>query len=298
MHTQAEARHGLAQAPKPVARARWLAVGLILMGIGAAVVAGLGPLVIGAIEYHTSEGVVDQVAGGDVAVLLLVAPASITAGILVWRRHPGGPVLALAPASYALYMYSQLALGGDVFRYPGNSERFFLLYLGLFVLAAAIAVVAWTAIDSRALPETPRNLNVAFGWFTLAVAVFLIGGLHLPGLVDAWADQPVATEYLADPVVFWLVKFMDLGLVVPLLVTVGIGVLRGSPRMVKAKYAVVAWMALLGSSVAGMAIVMQATGDPAAAMGNTIAFCLFAIIALVMAALVYRPLFVSRRWDG
>lgn len=269
----------------------WLALGLVLLGIGAALVAVLGPLVAGVIEYHVSEGAVNQVVGGDVAGLVLVAPVSVIAGILVWRGHRAGPVLALGPSVYGLYMYSQLALGNDLSRYAGNSEKFFLLYLGLFVLAAAIAVASWRVIDTSELPLTTRRLSRFFGWFILVVAFFLTVGLHLPGLVDAWADQPTSSEYLADPVVFWLVKFMDLGLVVPALVTVGVGILTDSVWAEKAKYAAAGWVGLLGSSVAGMAIVMQAANDPAATFGNTMAFSLFAAIGLAVAVLVYRPLF-------
>jgi hypothetical protein len=276
----------------------WLAAGLVLLGIGAALVAVLGPLVTGVIEYHVSETAVNQIVGGDVAGLVLVAPVSIIAGILVWRGHLAGPVLALGPAVCGLYMYSQLALGNDISRYAGNSERFFPLYLGLFVLAGAIAVISWRTIDTANLPAVLKRLNRLFGWFVLVVAFFLVVGLHLPGLADAWADQPSGTEYLADPVVFWLVKFMDLALVVPALVVVGIGVLRDDAWVEKAKYAVAGWVALLGSSVAGMAIVMQATGEPAAAFPNTIAFIVFAGIALVLAFLVYRPLFAGHNHQG
>jgi hypothetical protein len=271
---------------------RALAVGLFLLAGGAGAVALLGPLVFGAIDYHASEAAIGQVKGGDVAGLVLVAPISLIAGILVWRGHVAGPVLALGPAVYGLYMYSQLALGGDVSRYPGNSEMYFLLFLGLFVLAGAVAIVGWRTIDTDALPETSRRLDKTFGWFTLVVAVFLALGLHLRGLVDVWAGDP-GSEYLADPVVFWLVKFMDLGLVVPVLLLVGIGVLRGAGWAVKAEYAAAGWIALLGASVAGMAIVMQVTGDPAASIANTVVFSLFALIAMAMAVLVYRPLFRS-----
>lgn len=278
------------RSPTEAVRSVWLAAALLTLGAGAALVALLGPLVGGVIRYHASDAAVNQIVGGDVAGLLLVAPWSILAGVLVWRRHIAGPVLALGPALYALYMYSQLALGGDFVRYPGNSERFFLLYLGLFVLAGAIAVRAWTLIDVERLPQTVRWVDRTVGVFFLVMALFLVGGLHLPGLIDAWADQPTSTEYLADPMVFWLVKFMDLGIVVPGLVLAGVGILRASPWVVKIKQAGVGWAALLGSSVAGMAAVMQLTGDPAASIANIIAFAVFAAIALGMAWLVYSPL--------
>ena len=211
----------------------------------------------------------------------------------MWRRHVAGPVLALGPALYALYMYSQLALGGDFLRYPGNSERFFPLYLGLFVLAGAIAIRAWIQVDVEKLPGTARWADRTIGVFFLIMAVFLVGGLHLPGLIDAWADRPTSAEYLADPAVFWLVKFMDLGIVVPGLILAGTGILVGRRWAQKIKYLAVGWAALLGSSVAGMAIVMQRTGDPAATIANTIAFSAFAAIALGMAWVVYSPLLRS-----
>lgn len=271
----------------------WLATGLVLLGLVVALVATLGPLIAGVIQYHASEGAVNQIIGGDVAALVLVAPVSILAGALVWRGQKVGLVLALAPAAYGLYMYSQLALGGDVLRYEGNSERFFPLFLGLFLLAGWILVTAWKTIDERDLPVSSRWVDRSVGVFFLVVAFFLTVGLHLPGLVDAWADQPTSTEYLADPVVFWLVKFMDLAIVVPVLILTGVGVLKAGLWSQKLKYAVVGWAALLGASVAGMAIVMQVTGDPAASTANTIAFSTFAAIAIGLALATYVPLFRS-----
>lgn len=300
MSIQTAKRHILAPPRYSVTGVRHigLVIGLLILGVGAALVAVLGPLVTGVIRYHVSEGATAQIEGGDVAGLVLAAPLSLIAGFLVWRRHKAGPVLALGPAVYGLYMYSQLALGNDMLRYPGNSEQFFFLFLGLFVVAAGIVVTAWRVIDPDDSRITSRRLKRGFGWFALIIALFLAVGLHLPGLVDAWSDQPVGTEYLADPVVFWLVKFMDLGLVVPALVVAGIGLIRDTAWVEKAKYAAAGWIALLGSSVAGMAIVMQASADPAGTTVNTVAFGLFAAVGLVVAFMVYRPLFLVHRPTG
>lgn len=126
------------------------------------------------------------------------------------------------------------------------------------------------------------------------VAFFLTVGLHLPGLVDAWSPEPDSVEYVTDPVVFWLVKFMDLALVIPVLLVVGVGVLRRRSWAATAKLALAGWVALLGSSVAGMAIAMQVGGDPAATLANTVAFSLFALVGLGLAVLAYQPLFSNR----
>lgn len=270
---------------------RWLGISVIVLGLGAAGVALLGPLVADVIRYHVSDGAAAQVVGGDAAALALVAPVSIVAGILTVRGHRAGPVLALGPAVYVLYTYVQLAMSVDIARYPGNSERFFALFVGLFVLAGAIAVRAWATIQPAALPPASARVRRALGVFSLVVAAFLTFALHLPGLLDAWSTQPTSPEYLADPMLFWLVKFMDLGIVVPALIVIGVGILRGATWAHTAIYAAVGWFALLGSSVAGMAIVMQATGDPAASAANTVAFGLFAIVGVTVAVIVYRPLF-------
>jgi hypothetical protein len=179
------------------------------------------------IKYHASEGALNQVMGGGVTGLVLMAPVRIAAGILVLRRHVAGPVLALGPAFYALYMYSQLALGGDFFRYPGNTERFFPPLPGTFH-------PRWSnphrVVDADQLrsPTSPAGGSTGRWWIVfLVVAGFLAVGLHLPGLLDAWSGESTAPEYLADPQVFWLVKSMDLGLVFPGLGAAGIGILRG-----------------------------------------------------------------------
>ena len=265
---------------------------LIVMGVGVAGAALIGPLVGEIVRFHASQGAINQIMGGDVAALFLVAPVSILAGILALRGHRAAPVLALGPSVFALYTYTQLALGGDVNRYPGNSERFFLLYLALFVLGGAIVFPAWAAIDPDRLPGTSRSADRWLGWFLLVVAIFLVLGLHLRGLLDAWSASPSAPDYLADPGPFWLVKFMDLGIVLPGMGAIAVGILRGSKWARTAKYAAVGWLALLGSAVLGMSIVMQTTGDPAASVANTVAFGAFAAVGMTVAVRLYRRLFV------
>jgi hypothetical protein len=63
---------------------------------------------------------------------------------------------------FALYTYTKLALGGDLYRHPGNSERFFLLFLTLFILGGVIVFTpgqASTQMRSLAPPDLRTN-----GW--------------------------------------------------------------------------------------------------------------------------------------
>jgi hypothetical protein len=196
----------------------------------------------------------------------------------------------MGPAVFAVYTYTQLTLGGDFVRYPGNSEDFFLLNLGLFLTGGLMAITAWTSIDTNRLPRTSSRFDRTLGSILLAAAVFLLFGLHVPHLIELWGGE-LSDAYLADPGVYWLVKLMDLGIMVPAMIGVGIGLLRHRVWAQRAKYGVVGWFALLGSSVAGMAIVMQINQDASASLANTIGFGTFALLGLALAFVLYRPLF-------
>jgi hypothetical protein len=276
------------------ARDRWAGAGLILLGAGVAASSLLGPLVAGVIRYRVSGDMLNQVIGGDAVSLAIVAPACVAVGVLFLRGHPAAPVLALPPAAYAAYVFSQLILGGEHLRLPGNSEQFFPLHLGIFVLSGAVAILAWGAIDADALPRPSRRTERLAGALMLAVAGLLVLGLHLPGLVDALGEGPASAEYLENPTVFWVVKLMDLGIVVPVALAAGIGLLRGAAWARRPAYAVVGWFVLLGAFVSAMAIVMVARDDPDASVLFVVASPLLVVGFAAVAASLYRPLLRSR----
>jgi hypothetical protein len=273
-------------------RRPWLGTGLILLGVGVAASALLGPLMFGLIDYHASTGAIDQVRGGDAAALFLVAPMSIIAGILAFLGHRAAPVIGIGPAAFAAYTYAQLTVGGEFERYPGNSEDFFLLNFALFLLGTLIAISSWNAIDPSRLPSTSARVERILVVFLIVAAVILLFGLHLPHLVAMWRGAPTA-EYLADPNLFWLVKLMDLGIIVPALAAVAAGLLQHRAWAKKAQYAVVGWFALLGSAVAGMAIVMEITGAVGASVAYVIGFGMLALAGWAMAIVLYRPVLTS-----
>ncbi len=268
-------------------RAGWLAIAL---GAVVALVALLGPLATGALTYHVSASATDQVRGGDAVALVLVAPVSVLAGVLLLRGVTGAAYVALAPAGYAAYTYAQLAVAGEPFRYGGNSERFFPLLLAGFLLAVALFAVAWRVC--AALPGVDRRpaLGRRLGTALLVAAAFLVLGLHLPGLVGVWVDPAEVEAYRQDPGLFWLVKFMDLAIVVPVLVLVGLGLRRGTDWAWTAASAVVGGLVLLAASVSGMAVVMLARDDPGVTWWQVAAFLALTAGLGGLAWRFYRPL--------
>lgn len=272
---------------------RWLVGALVLLAVGIASTAIVGPLVTGVLVYRTSETTRNQVVGGDLAGLAVVAPIALGAAILVARRSRAGPVVALAPAAWAIYMSAQLAIGQEHLRTPGNGERFFPLLLAVFVVGEAVFVLAWRAVGQSSLPPIPRRLGRVAGAVLVGLAGFLVVGLHLPGLLDALGRQPSALEYTSSPTAFWIVKLMDLGVIVPAALVVGVGLRRHAAWAGTPAYALLGGYTLLGAAVTGMAVVMAAADDPDGSVANVVAFGGFTVALGWLTARLYRPLFAD-----
>lgn len=271
-------------------RSRGLAVAMVLLALGATAVAVLGPLGLGLLVHRTSPTTLNQLVGADLAGLLVVAPLCLLVAVLAWRGHPAAPVLALPPAAYAAYTYTQYLLGQEHLQQPGNVEHFFPLLLALVVVAGAAAVTAWTAVDPATLPVPRRALELTAGAVLVLLVVFLVLGLHLPGLLDALSDEPQRVEYSSSPTAFWLVKFMDLGILVPVATVTAVGLLRGRAWARKPMYAVLGAYALIGTSVVAMAVVMLLRDDPDASVGLAVGFGTFLVLLLLLVVALYRPL--------
>ena len=125
----------------------WLAAGLTTLGVGLAALSLLGPLVLGVVRYHVTETLRNQTIGLDAVSLLIVAPLSLFAALLVLRRHLAGAALALGVAAYTTYVLVQYILGPEYERLPGNNEVLFPLYLVMFALGWLVGLAAWNAFD-------------------------------------------------------------------------------------------------------------------------------------------------------
>jgi hypothetical protein len=270
---------------------RILAGGLAGLGGLIVVYAILGPLVLDVIHFRTTAAGLNQIRGGDLAALVVVAPACLAVAWLAWRGHRAAPVLALAPATFAMYTYSQLILGNEYLHQPGNVERFFPLLLAMFILAAAVVLRCWGQVRPEALPSSTRRLQRGSGILLVVMAAYVVLGIHLPTLFDALRDQPTEAQYLALPATFWVVKFYDLGIVAPAALTVGIGLLQRRSWSRKPAYAILGGYVLLGCSVAGMAWTMLLNGDPDGSLTQAIGMTGLAAAGAVFAYFLYRPLF-------
>lgn len=269
---------------------RVLAAALALLASAIATASLLGPVGVEELRYRTSPTTLNQLLGSDLAALLVAAPLALVAAALVLRRHRAGPLLATGVGVYAAYTYAQVIVGQEYLRLPGNVERFFPLLLAIFVLGES-AILLGMRQTSTQLPPPTRRLERVTGWVLLLVAAFLVVGLHLPTMLSAWNDPTSMTEYASAPTPFWLVKLMDLGIVVPAAIVTGIGLLRGTAWARRVMYPFLTGYVLLSSSVLSMALVMLANDDPDASWGLATGFVAFTAALTVLLLAWYRPLF-------
>jgi hypothetical protein len=280
--------HASAVEPPPGDRA----LAGLLFAEGTLVVASvvLGPLVLDVLDYRTSASGLDQIRGSDLAALTAVAPLCVWIGTLARQGHPAAPVLALAPGGFAVYIWTQLLLGSEWGRYPGNVEWFAPLLLGVVGVGAAVAARATRALRAQPPLRWSRRMERATGVLLLGVASFVVVGIHLPSLIDALRDQPVGTG-LTTPNAFWVVKVMDLGLIAPASLLMGIGLLRRRTWARAPAAAVLGGYALLGWSVAAMGWSMVRGGAVDASLGLAAGSTAVAAAVTGYAVAVYRPLF-------
>ena len=242
-------------------RNRMAGAASMLLGIGIAANALLGPLVFGIIKLRESANMENQLLGGELTSLFIAAPMAVAGGVLWWRGNALAPFVAIGPAGFALYNYIQFVLVPDYSRYAGNNEYFFPLYLTLVMLAWGLVWRAWVALGRGELGPLGHRLSRAVG----ATCILLGAAFALAWLATIAAQLTGAStaEYAEHPTAFWLIRLMDLGFVIPLGLLVGIGLLRHGGRAARGAYAFIGTQTLLTCAVAGMAIRMWVRNDPA-----------------------------------
>ncbi len=259
---------------------------LLVLGLGVASSAILGPLVLGVIEFRVSDNAERQLVGGEIVSLLLAAPIAVAAGALWLRGHRLAPALALGPALYAVYTYVQLILGSEYQRYDGNNEYAFPFYLALIILSWVIALRAWAVLDAAPLPPPPAGLRRALAGL-LIVPGLIFALAWAAGVVDVLDGGAASQAYREDTTLFWLVRLMDLAVVIPAALIAGVGLLRRAPWATRLGYACASFLTLEVGAVAGMAAIMALRHDPSASpvllvVSVAIALSLTAVTALLL----------------
>jgi len=259
---------------------RALALGMFAFGLGLMLNSLLGPLGLAVFDYPFSETVRNETLGLDAVSALLVAPVALSVGVLALREHRATWLLALGPTAYGAYMLIQYVVGPQYQSY----QPWIPLQLALFVLSASLLLHAWTHGDELDGGQSWGWAFVSFGLAAFVLSRWLSAFAGMPGNEPVPAARPDLTMY-------WVIFFLDLGIVVPAAVATGVGLLTGSRWASRALYGLVGWFALVPPSVAAMSVAKVLRGDPNAATGDTIVFIVATGIFWLIAYRLFRPLF-------
>jgi hypothetical protein len=273
------------------------ALGLVGIALGLAVVALLGPLGTGVIDYRVSETLRNQTVGLDAASLVVVAPVAVAAALLVLHDRVLGAVLGLGVGSYTSYMFVQYVVGPDYAHLPGNNERLFPLALLLFAGGWAVVVGCWQLVgaDDLRLPPRRERLIRRYVLPLLGLAAF---GRYLPALADWMSGAPTDAGYVAGPNFAWTIALLDLGVFAPLTVAACVALARRRSWAPKLLCAVLGWFALVGPAVAAMAIAMAVNDDPNGSVGVALFMSGLGLAFVAVAVVAFQPLLRRGLHDG
>lgn len=261
--------------------ARPFATAVFALAAGLTLNSALGPLGLGVIDYPISGTLLNQVIGLELVSLCLVVPMAAWAGALALRGRPGSALLATGPAAYSVYMLVQYVLGPEYAAYTGVA----LFHVGLFVLSAVVGIWGWARGSREQTPLVSPPRQRLHGCLLLLLALFIVSRYS-----GAVAGGRLPAEFAEAHTFYWSIFLLDLGIVVPVTVATGIGLLRGRGLAQQASYVVVLWYALVPPSVAAMSMTMVVNDDPHASAGQAIVLSAFALVFAGLAAWICRPL--------
>lgn len=248
-----------------------------LLGVLLLVAAVLGPLGLGRISLHVSGEALAQYTGGELlAVALAVA---FLASIPSWLAgSPWPPALAAGACAYVIYTYLTLVVGQEYGRYPGNAEKAFFLYAAITACAVLLLVLSVRSLLAVGpVSPVPRQVTM---WLLIGVGV-LFALLWLGQLAGFYRNGP-SEDYTTATALFWVVKYLDLGVVIPLLVVTGL--LQRTPSHAADVSAVVAlgFMTCMLAAVLLMALATLRQGAEGGSWGLVVVVAVVTVPAALL----------------
>lgn len=252
-----------------------------------AAMALLGPLGAGSIHYRTSQSGIWQTEGGDLVNLLLIAPILSIGGVLhLLRREAAKYFLILSPMTL---IYTGLTAGiGQEWSnpaYTGNVEDFSPLFLILIVGGLLLLVASLSLFTAKDAPEfKPKRLRVFVGVMGLFLLLFAV--MWLMELYDVISTGNTSSgSYQETPTVWWTVRYLDLGVTIPLGFLALYLLLTKPTRTYSLVLLFFGFFITLGTAVFSMAVIMTLKNDPEAQPGALPIFA--ALMLLSWAGLLY-----------
>lgn len=245
----------------------WYVTGAVAFLCAAVLIAlaALGPSGTGDIQYRTTQSGIWQVMGQDMADLFLLSPLLLIGGALqLMKRDAAKYFLVLTPLTL-MYTGLSLGVGQEWTTQEGNVEGYFWMFLSLVVggLLLMIGVLPRFGPGDGAGFQ-PRRLAAFVG--IMALVLLLFAGMWVGQISEVVATGDLADgSYSGSPNAFWTVRFLDLGICVPLGFVSLFLLLRRPEKGYPLVLLFFGFFLTMAVTVNAMAAVQLLNGDPAAA---------------------------------
>jgi hypothetical protein len=270
----------------------WYIVGAVafVCAVALILIAVMGPTFLGIIQHRTSYSGTLQTIAFDVTDLLVLTPLLLIGGILELRKSANAKYfLVLAPITLIIVgleygmgqEWSNTAITGNVEAY---SWLFLILITGGIILLIG-TLSRFTPADAPNFK--PKRLRI----YVLVMAVFL---LMFAVMWSSEIYQVVTTgnttngQYLEAPTSFWVVRFFDLGITIPLGFIALLLLLSKPNRAYPLILLFFGFFITLGTAVNASAVLLVINNDPSIAGSGAGGLVIFPVLGiLAYAGLIY-----------
>jgi hypothetical protein len=229
----------------------------------------------------------------DAVTLLLGIPLLVFALLRYRRGSLKGGLLLAGMLTYFLYNYASMALGAAY-------NNLFLIYVALFSASLFGLVLALAAFDLQALP---RHFSNRMPWRGITIFLIVTGEVLfavwlfmsiLPALIQGQAPPDLGSY---TTVITWA---MDLGVVGPALIVVGVLLRQRAPVGYLLAAALLVFSTVLGISLAAMGIAQFLAGlfGIGQFIGMVVSFAILALVAFWFTVVLFRNLSDSTPWQA
>jgi hypothetical protein len=254
----------------------------IVLGLTIALISIFGPLILDIIKYASSESAITQGKGQDLINLILITPICLIGGILYLLNKENSKYFLIMVPLYSM-LYTGLAYGlfpeWSHSTYTGNSEQYSLLFYIVIISSLILLISSLSMFSPDDAPEfNRRNLKIYIIMVTIFLSLFAF--MWIGEYIEVITTGDTSTgSYSEAPTIFWVVRYFDLGLTIPL-GFIGLYLLwtrtkQAYPMMLL----FFGFFVTIGTAVVGMAIVMILENDPSVQPGLLIIFPVLMILS-------------------
>ncbi|MFW9928752.1 MAG: hypothetical protein ACFFD1_05130, partial [Candidatus Thorarchaeota archaeon] len=193
----------------------------IVLGILLIILSIFGPLIFGIIKYKTSSSSIYQIQGQDLVNLLIISPICIIGGIMQILNNKTAKYF-LASVPIYISFYTGLAYGiGAEWSHPAyngeyNSNQYFWLFLILIFGGLFLAFYSVSQFSEIDVPHfSKKSIRIFSLVWLIFICMFFLLWLSEILQVNLTGDT-LNGSYLEAPTSFWTVKYLDLGITLPL----------------------------------------------------------------------------------